>query len=281
MNNPVHYREYAPPDALRRHLRCAWHLRVDAAPGRVDTVYPDGCCEIIAHRAAPLRAYDAVRGWQPQVPLLFAGQQRTAVRLAADSPADCLGVRLQPAASATIAAGALPVLRDRIVDLASLDPGFALAFGNAALRADPDAAVAAVFAVFGTHVAQIDPRVEAAVLELEGCDGDIPIADLASGNGMSRRAFQSLFRERVGLSAKEFARIRRLQATIRLLDGGDTPVAELAIAGGFADQAHATRELRRVTGATPARLREALRTDRDGESSVRLAAAFVRGRLAT
>jgi AraC-like DNA-binding protein len=56
-------------------------------------------------------------------------------------------------------------------------------------------------------------------------------------------------------------------------------MAELAIDSGFADQAHATREVRRVTGTTPARLRDALRQDRDGVSSVRMAAAFVRGHI--
>ena len=49
---------------------------------------------------------------------------------------------------------------------------------------------------------------------------------------------------------------------------GDRPVADLAITSGFADQAHATREVRRVTGTTPARLRAALQQDRDGDVSV-------------
>jgi len=50
---------------------------------------------------------------------------------------------------------------------------------------------------------------------------------------------------------------------------------------GFADQAHVTRELRRVTGLTPARLRAELRRhlagEDDGDAAVRMAAAFVRG----
>jgi len=53
--------------------------------------------------------------------------------------------------------------------------------------------------------------------------------------------------------------------------------AARSVESSFADQAHATRELRRVTGHTPARLRAALRQDRDGDATVRLAAAFVRG----
>ena len=79
------------------------------------------------------------------------------------------------------------------------------------------------------------------------------------------------------MTPKEFARLMRLQATLRALDAGDASIAELAADSGFADQAHATRELRRVTGLTPAKLRAELRRDRDGDVAVRLAAAFVRG----
>ena len=250
-----------------------------AVPGNVDTVYPDGCCELIAHRLAPLHAFGETSGWRQQERCIFAGQQRSAIRLAAHSDADCLGVRLQPAASAMFPNKPLPWLRDRIVELAELDVDFAGRFSEAASQADVESAIAAIFALLHDGMRPIDERIERAVAELETSDGTLPIAALVADCGMSERSFQNTFKESVGLSAKEFARIRRLQATIRMLDAADRPMADLAVASGFADQAHATREMRRVTGTTPARLRAALQQDRDGESSVRLAAAFVRGRL--
>jgi transcriptional regulator GlxA family with amidase domain len=69
----------------------------------------------------------------------------------------------------------------------------------------------------------------------------------------------------------------RLRATLRALEDGDDALAEVAADRGFADQAHATRELRRITGLAPARLRAALRKDRGGDAAIRLAAAFLRG----
>jgi len=97
---------------------------------------------------------------------------------------------------------------------------------------------------------------------------------------MGMRGFQVRFRARVGLTPKQFARLTRLQATLRALDCGDGSIAEVASDAGFADQAHVTRELRRVTGLTPARLRAALRRHLNGEdddAAIRMAAAFVRG----
>jgi len=115
------------------------------------------------------------------------------------------------------------------------------------------------------------------VARIETSAGKTRIDATARAAGMSMRSFQIRFREQVGLAPKEFARLMRLQATLRALDAGDASISEVAADSGFADQAHATRELRRVTGLAPATLRAALRKDRDGDATVRLAAAFVRG----
>jgi AraC-like DNA-binding protein len=281
MNQGINYREFTPPDALRRHVRCLWHLTLEAGSGHIQTVYPDGCCELIVHRRSPLYAFSESAGWRQQGRCLFAGQQRAAIRLTAHADADCIGVRLQPAASAVLLQTSLAAFRDRIVDLAEVEPEFAGDFFAAATGHDIETIVAAIWELLERRlsVLPIDARIESAIRRLEACEGLGPIAPLIAASGMSERSFQSAFKRQVGLSGKEFARVLRLQATIRMLDDGGRSMAELAIDVGFADQAHATREVRRVTGTTPARLRDALRNDRDGDSSVRLAAAFVRGRL--
>jgi AraC-like DNA-binding protein len=275
------YREFAAPERLRRYVRCAWHLELDADPDHVETIYPDGCCELIAHRKHPMHALDAARGWRQQERCLFAAQQRSAIRLSARSDVDCIGVRLQPAASALLFEVSLADLRDRIVDLASMDPELSRGYAAAALQPDLDTSVADVWKLLEHRFAplQIDQRIETAVGCLEISDGCRQVAHIISESGMSPRSFQIAFQEQVGLSPKEFARILRLQATIRMLDEGERPVSQVAADSGFSDQAHATREVRRVTGTTPARLRNALRENRSDDTSIRLPAAFVRGRL--
>lgn len=280
MSQAVGYREFRPPDSLRRHVRCLWHLSIEGGSGHVETIYPDGCCELIVHRKTPVHAFSLAAGWRQQERCLFAAQQRSAIRLTAHEDADCIGVRLQPAASAVLVRTPLAGLRDRVMDLSAIDEEFSRRYYAAAKQADIEASLAAICALLEEHLPAwpIDERIEQAVGRLEACEGSCPIAPLADASGMSERSFQSAFKAQVGLSAKEFARILRLQATVRMLDAGARSMADLAAERGFADQAHATREVRRVTGTTPARLRDALRQDRDSDSSVRLAAAFVRGR---
>ncbi|MET0815245.1 MAG: helix-turn-helix transcriptional regulator, partial [Pseudoxanthomonas sp.] len=125
-----------------------------------------------------------------------------------------------------------------------------------------------------------DALVERAVESIDAQDGDLRIFELAQQLGVGLRTLQARFLAAVGMTPKEYARVRRLQALLRTLDAERTAIADAAARHGFSDQAHATRDLLRWTGTTPARLVRALREDPDQENALRLAAAFVRGRSA-
>lgn len=126
-----------------------------------------------------------------------------------------------------------------------------------------------------------DVLVERAVELLDDADGDLRIAALAKQLGTGLRTLQTRFLAAVGMTPKEYARVRRLQALLHTLDTERSAIADAAARHGFNDQAHATHDLLRWTGTTPARLVRALRADPDGGDALRLAAAFVRGHHST
>lgn len=68
--------------------------------------------------------------------------------------------------------------------------------------------------------------------------------------GLCRRQFERLFVEHVGWSPKVFLRLQRVNRARWQLRGG-AGLARTAQVCGFADQAHLTREFRRVLGVTP------------------------------
>jgi AraC-like DNA-binding protein len=272
------YREYRPPAALASHVECLWRLRQPRPTGVMQTIYPDGRCELIVHLATPPRCWDVVAGWHAQARTLFAAQRVVAVRLETVAPLDCVGVRLRPAASNALLPGAAVRYRDRVIDLATLDAGLSRTLARAARRvaqAQPRALWELLTA--RCSAARLDERMGVAIERIETQRGRCRIDALARAAALSMRGFQTRFRAAVGLTPKEFARLVRLQATLHALDSSDAGISALASDGGFADQAHATRELRRATGQTPARLRAELRRDRDADVAIRLAAAFVRG----
>jgi AraC-like DNA-binding protein len=78
------------------------------------------------------------------------------------------------------------------------------------------------------------------------------VAQVQREAGYSPRHFIALFRAAVGLTPKHYYRIQRFTGVLRALaSGGERDLAEIAASGGFADQAHFTREFRELAGITP------------------------------
>jgi len=81
---------------------------------------------------------------------------------------------------------------------------------------------------------------------------------LAEEAGVHPIHLARVFRRKFGESVAAYARRLRVQRACRLLSEPGRGLAEVALEAGFADQSHLTRDFRRVTGTTPARLRARL-----------------------
>lgn len=80
------------------------------------------------------------------------------------------------------------------------------------------------------------------------------VAEAAGAIGYSPRNLQRVLREQ-GASFSGILRDARVKRAARALLNSDASLAEIGYASGFADQAHFTREFRRIIGATPAEWR--------------------------
>ncbi|HEY7415628.1 MAG TPA: AraC family transcriptional regulator [Ktedonobacteraceae bacterium] len=78
------------------------------------------------------------------------------------------------------------------------------------------------------------------------------ISEVVEQTGLSSRRFIQLFHEAVGLTPKQFARVKRFQEVLRLVEKGKQIVwAELALSCGYYDQAHLIHEFQEFCGLTP------------------------------
>ena len=84
------------------------------------------------------------------------------------------------------------------------------------------------------------------------------LRDLASLIGVSPHHLSRVFRTVTGTTIARHRMRLRARAALERLAGGDTDLAGVAYATGFADQSHLTRVLKAETGTTPAALRRAL-----------------------
>ncbi len=85
--------------------------------------------------------------------------------------------------------------------------------------------------------------------------GRARIEDVARDVGWGRRHLAARFRAELGLTPKAYARVVRFERALAALRAPHpAPLAAIAAAAGYADQAHLTREVRTFAGTTPAAL---------------------------
>jgi AraC-like DNA-binding protein len=227
------YRELAPPPDLAPAVRCLW---VRSGDDRDAIVLPDGCVDVIVRDGRALIAGPDTGPFAVNLP-------RGEV---------VAGVRLQPGAGGAV----LGVPADELRDLRpALEELWGRAGREAGERAGEDPA--ALLAVLRDRIAVAapDPRVLAAARRLGGAPAT-PIPALAAAVGLGERQLRRRFAAAVGYGPKTFARVARFHRALALVRAGDPPAAA-AFAAGYADQAHMTREMRALAGATPANLRAA------------------------
>jgi AraC family transcriptional regulator len=80
----------------------------------------------------------------------------------------------------------------------------------------------------------------------------IRISDLAREAGVEASHLSRRFRAAYGRGIGEYVRDVRLDWAMRALEHTRDPIASIALAAGFSDQSHFTRELKSATGMTPA-----------------------------
>lgn len=89
-------------------------------------------------------------------------------------------------------------------------------------------------------------------------DQPLRVEDIASAAGISTSGLHRLMRDRLRTTPQARLLALRLDRAEALLAQGHMPIAQIALATGFADQSALTRAMRRERGITPARLRQQL-----------------------
>ncbi|MFI6921300.1 helix-turn-helix domain-containing protein [Nonomuraea spiralis] len=95
----------------------------------------------------------------------------------------------------------------------------------------------------------LDPRLRAA-MEALAAGGNLPISRAAEAAGLSPQRLRALARLHLGMPLARWRIWRRLTHAAHALAEGRS-IAEAALDGGFADQAHFHRQLRDMLGLTP------------------------------
>jgi AraC-like DNA-binding protein len=81
------------------------------------------------------------------------------------------------------------------------------------------------------------------------------IDGLANVAALSRSHFSRAFKRSLGFSPMEYVVVRRVERAKAMISGTSEPLSGVALACGFADQAHLSRRFRDIVGSSPGRWR--------------------------
>jgi AraC family transcriptional regulator len=85
----------------------------------------------------------------------------------------------------------------------------------------------------------------------EHLDQNLSLSRLAGVAMVSASHLKTLFKRSTGLTVHEYVVQRRVERAKTLLQRGELPVGQVALAAGFSHQSHMARWMRRVLGMTP------------------------------
>jgi AraC-like DNA-binding protein len=240
----VHYAEFRPADRLRDLVDCTWERRVpDRASPASSRVVPDGCVDFVFRRGE----------------LILAGPDRGPFTSPLEPGETVVGLRLRPGAAGGLLGLEACELRDRRPALEDVwgRAGAELAerVGDAGTAERRRHELSAAVLACRRDAGDLDPVVAAAVRML-GRPGT-RVAALGATLGIGERQLLRRFDAAVGYGPKLLDRVLRFQRFVSRApavadDGGH--LARVAAELGYADQAHLSRDCKRLSGLTPSQL---------------------------
>lgn len=246
---------HRPPARLAGTVKVIWMARGTKAEFvRPDPIVPDGCVEIIFNLADPFVGEDGRQ--QPRT--LLAGQMTRPVTAVATGDVDLIGVRFWPGRAGASLRTPMWTLRDQLVSASDVMPTLD-ALSDDLRNIGRNARLEFLWRDLIHRFSAVRPDrlavVDRAVSMIHATNGVVRVDAVARRIGTTRRQLERRFRDEVGLTVKDLARIARLHAALRLIESPHrVPGAIIAAECGYSDQAHLIRECRELTGRTPGRL---------------------------
>ncbi|WP_019528702.1 AraC family transcriptional regulator [Dasania marina] len=257
------FQRYAPQPALAPYVQCYWQINLrQASPSQTpEFMHPEGGSGIIFNFADSISLNNISLGQGSFV----IGPNRRSAQLWLANEVDTFGVRFHPGKGRAILALPLIELLDSMVNpdqLALPTLGDELAEQLAALSTG-HARVAHIENVLLAQLGPrpvLDPRLDYALQWINANHGLKPVAQLGSQRSMlpstsalSQRQLDRLFQQQLGLSPKQYSRLRQADYARQLLKQAPAQqsLTDISYLAGFYDQAHFIHQFRQVVGITP------------------------------
>jgi len=254
-------REYPIHPDLAPFVKSVWSLESDGPIKAAvrERILPDSCIELVFHFSDPFRSYFANGESAIQPRSFVVGQMKRFLEIEPAGRAGFVAVRFLARGAHLFFHRPLSEVAAGVVDLEDLWRARAREWTERIALAPSMPARLRIVEGFLLGLlrenGRTDPAVDRGLELIEASAGQIRAGGLAAEIGVSSRHLTRQFQRAVGVSPKEFARIRRfLRALEVLTERNHGALADVALTCGFSDQAHFNHEFRELAGISPGQL---------------------------
>lgn len=237
-----------PREELRPYVRYYWMLESDK-PFSVLT-FPIGCPQIIFHRKSPLHIPELAAS---QNAFTISGQVNFPAHIQSDGNLDMIVAVFYPYTVGMFIGTPPSTFYNQ--EISGYDIENRQLNDVAARIFDCKSGGEPIGILERWLLTSINPnlnlrRIASSIGELMRTPS-VPVNILADKACLSRKQYERVFREQVGMNPKEYARVVRFQKAMRMLQCGSRDYACIAHHCGYADQSHLIRDFKAMSGHTP------------------------------
>lgn len=237
------YEERHFDNELKNFLACYWKFEIPEtfSTASAKTMIPDGCASLVYH------TNNKMNDWW----LRFAGPRTKNLTVPVLPGSTYYGLRFLPGSIGSFFYVNGILLRDKFIDANYLiDPESARLLINGLKLSfeKPSVIENLLLNLLQTRNFVNDRIIGAVVDQIIASEGKAKINDLIKNSSLSERQIQRKFKSAVGLTLKEFARIRRIYSVAIKLFVEQKISLEAILGGGYFDQSHFSKEFFNTVG---------------------------------
>lgn len=242
-----------PSKQLAHLIKHYWFLRIDNDKVVKERTIPIGCMQLVFHRGKQLYSFYG-NTFQPKS--FLSGQSMNYDDVLTSGSVDMIVVVFQPYGAKAFFSIPMDEFRGKDVSVSDINDPILLELEERLLSIiDNGMCVQLIETYLLSRLYSFEEykfnRVSNAI-RLVNNQTIVTVPQLSSIACLSDKQFNRVFKEYVGMSPKEFARIVRLQRALFLLQKSPNEnLAQLAYHCGFYDQSHLIKEFKLFSGYTP------------------------------
>lgn len=249
----MQFRRIQPKEELHHWIECFWIAQNDDPSPVVQKIIPDGFPEIIFHFGDPY-LINLQGNWEQQSKNLLAGQITRYFHLKNTGRSHMMGIKLKPPALSQLFNLSMDSLTDSVVELTSRLASLNTLTERIHKASSNEIRIELIRDEF-IKIAKAEGHgpIDKVIEVLFSKQGNASVASLSEIACVSDRQLERLFKKRIGLSPKFYARIIRFSYIFQKAQDRKLSWSELGLETGFYDQSHFIRNFKAFTGEDPSK----------------------------